>query len=307
MKITYLDRPSYLPDSAIQRLNQLGEFVLYDDMPSEEEAIKRLSDTDIAIVEWTDISSEMINRILRLQYIVLVTTGYEFVDIKAAKQKGILVSNTPNYSRQSVAEHVFGQIISLNKKMCQADSLVRSSNGEADYTQHSIGTELFGQTLGILGLGSIGSWVARIGNGFGMNVVGFNRSEKNIPSVEQLSLHDVLQTSDVISVCLSVNQATIGLLDRKALSFIKPSSILVNIASNKVLDEQTVMQLLEDGGLRGAAFDHVIDTSLLKYDNVLLTPGTAWYTQASLDRNVNMFVASVEQFIKGTPQYLVNS
>lgn len=304
MKIIYLDKPSYLPETAVRKLETLGEVVVYDDMPSSEEAVRRLSGADIAIVEWTDISADMIEKIERLKCIVLVTTGYEFVDGEAARKKGITLCNTPDYSRQSVAEHVFGMFLAMAKRIPAADQLVRQ--GKVEYTDHVIGTELFDKTLGILGLGSIGSWVANIGKGFGMKVIGFTRTPRNIPEVTERSLDDVLGQSDFLAVCLSVNPSTEGLLNESKLNLIKPTAYIANIASNKILDESFIAEMLRNGKLAGAAFEHVINEELLHAPNTLLSPGSAWYTQDSLDRNVEMFVETVFAFSRNEPRFVVN-
>ncbi len=304
MKIIYLDKPSYLPKSAIEKLQTLGEVVVYDDLPETNEAVKRLSSADVAIVEWTDLDRAAINKISRLKCIVLVTTGYEFVDGAAARERGITLCNTPLYSKQSVAEHIFAMFLGVSKQLCKANQLVLS--GKTSYTDHIIGTELYGKTLGIVGLGNIGSWVAKIGSGFGMRVIGCSNTRKNIANVEQKELDKVLAESDFVSLCLSVNSSTEGLLTRKKLALLKKSAILVNISSNSILDENSLAQMLKKHKLAGAGLDYAHNPKLFDLDNVLLSPGTAWYTQASLDRNVEMFVDTVFSFVQGSPRYIVN-
>jgi len=304
MNIIYLDRPSYLPHRAVERLRTLGDFTVYDDLPTSEEAVKRLSNADIAIVEWTEITAEMLSNIARLKCIVLVTTGYDFIDVHSARKHEITVSNTPFYSTQSVAEHIFGMYLAMSKRIVAADSLVRA--GKHEYTDHVIGVELNQKNLGIVGLGDIGSWVARIGNGFGMSVAAYTRTPKNLPNVQLLELDHLLASSDFVALCISVNQSTIGLLTESKLRLLKPTAFLANIANNGILDELYLAQMLNEGRLAGAAFDGAKNAALLSARNTLFSPGTAWYTQASLDRNVDMFVDSVFAFAKGTPQYVVN-
>lgn len=304
MNIIYLDKPSYLPQRAIEQLRTLGEVTVYDDLPTPEEAVNRLSNADIAIVEWTEITAEMLAKITRLKCIVLVTTGYDFVDVAAARRHGISVSNTPFYSTQSVAEHIFGLFLMMGKQLIAADALVRA--GSHEYTDHVIGVELYEKTLGIVGLGAIGSWVARIGAGFGMRVIAHTRTPKAISDVQMVDIETLVADSDFLALCVSVNQSSLGLLNEGKLRLLKPSAFLVNIANNSVLDERYLGYMLNNGLLAGAAFDGAKDPSLITARNAFFSPGTAWYTQASLDRNVNMFVESVFAFAKGTPQYVVN-
>jgi glycerate dehydrogenase len=304
MKIVYLDQPSYLPEFARERLAALGELTIYQDRPDAAEARKRLSEADIAIVEWTTLSADVLNGLDRLKCIVLVTTAYSFVDTEAARRNGITVCNCPDYSKQSVAEHVFAMFLSLGKRLPAASALAQNSAN--NYTCHVVGRELYQSTLGIVGFGSIGAWVATIAAGFGMNIVATRRRSFNSSEVRSASLDEVLASSDFVAVCLSVNETSRGLLDSRRLRLLKRDAILVNIASNDVLDEGALAEMLRDGSLFGAGFDETPERDLLSAPNVLVTPGTAWYTQASLDRNVDMFVGTVEVFLAGSSRFVVN-
>jgi len=308
MNIIYLDKPSFLPPFAVKRLESLGQFTAYNDFPDEDEAVNRLSNADIAIVEWTELSGNIINRLQRVKCIVLVTTAYDFVDYKAAAQKGIYVCNTPEYSRQSVAEYVFAATLELSKQLCQGDALVRGNPTEAKYTDHRLGFELFNKNLGVWGLGNIGSWVAQIGLGFGMNVLGTSRTKKSLRNVTEVGLDNLLRESDVFAVCVDANPSTEKKLDREHLQLIKPGAVLVSVTDNRVLDEHALAHLVTSGHLAGVALDaKVADKSpLLQSPNTLLTPGIAWYTQDALNRNAQMFVDTVESFLKGEPQFVVN-
>lgn len=304
-KITYIDQPSYLPDWARKRLSEFATLEVFNDRPTAEVAAARLRDTDLAIVEWTTIGRDILREPGKLKYLVLVTTGYASVDVVAAREHGVIVCNTPQYSRQSVAEHTFAMFLSLAKRLIPADKLVRS--GSSDYTRHAIGVELCGKTLGIVGMGSIGSWVAKIGAGFGMNVLGFSRSTFDVNGVPQKrNLVEMLSSCDFVASCVSVNPTSRGLFSSEVLKAIKPGAIFVNIAGNAVLDEPALRKLLEDGTLYGAGFDDLDGSDLLSTPNTLLTPGTAWYTQASLDRNVDMFVETARACLAGAPRHIVS-
>lgn len=308
MNITYLDKPSYLPASAVQRLEAFGTVTVYNDFPNEQETINRLNNADIAIVEWTELSREILESLTRVKCIVLVTTAFDFVDTEAAASKGIYVCNTPEYSRQSVAEYVFAASLELSKHLHDADRLVRTDPDRAKYTDHRLGFELFNKTLGVWGLGSIGSWVARIGNGFGMQVIGTSRAKKSLENVQDVTLDELLKHSDILAVCVSVNSDSEGVLSKARLQSMKRGSILISVTDNKVLDEEALTALLLDGHIVGAALDGKVhaNSKLLQAPNILLTPGIAWYTQDALDRNVKMFVETVEAFLKGQPRFVVN-
>lgn len=304
MKITYLDEPTYLPDYAIERFSEMGEFVAYHDRPSPEEAIRRLNDTDIAILEWTAINDEMFSQLQRLKYIVVALTGYSFVDVNAAKHQGIKVSNIPAYSRQSVAEHAFALLLATNRKLLLADREARK--GKRDYFAPFLSSELYGKTLGILGLGSIGSWVAQIGHGFGMQVIATSRTDKNLPNVRQVGLTELLRNSDCLMVCVDRNESTKGLLSREKLSMMKETAFLVSINSG-ICDEQALADMLAAGSLAGVGIDTLgKDSPLIYSENSVFSPHIAWYTQDSLDRLISIMTKNVEQFILGKPQNVVN-
>lgn len=305
MKITYLDEPTYLPEYAIDRLKKLGEFVAYHDRPSKEEAVRRLSDTDIAIVEWTAIDRAMFEQIHDLRYIVVALTGYSFIDVVAAKEHGVLVSNIPTYSRRSVAEQAFALLLAVNRKLLLTDREARI--GKRDYFQPFLGTELYGKTLGILGLGNIGSWIAQIGLGFGMSVIGTSRNPKKIPNVEDVSLEELLSRSDALVVCVDRNNSTVGMLSRQRLSSMRKTAFLVSIVSG-VCDEEALADMLRQGKLAGVGLDIPSkNTPLTQLDNAVLTTGTGWYTQDSLDRLMSIVIANIERYIQGNPQNVVNA
>jgi len=306
MRITKIDESAYLPEYAIQRLSEMGQFVKYDDRPSREEAIRRLNETDIAIVEWTAIDRDMFEQITGLKYIVVALTGYEFVDVTAAKEHGILVSNIPGYSRQSVAEHAFALLLAVNRRIRQADQAARK--GKRDYFEPFLATELYGKTLGILGLGNIGSWIAKIGQGFGMSVIAHSRTPKGLPNIKDVGLEELLKESDVVMVCVSYNESTVGMLSRERLALMKPTAFLVSIAPAGICDEAALADMLETGKLAGVGLDiPQEDSPLEKVENAVLTPGIAWYTQDSLDRLISILLDNIEKFIAGEPQNVVNA
>jgi glycerate dehydrogenase len=303
VKIAYIDKASYLPDWGKQRLAEIGELTLFEDNPAPAEAAKRLREADVAIVEWTDITSETLEDPGRLRCIVLVTTGYAFVDTRAARAKGIAVCNTPQYSRYSVAEHAIGMCIALAKNLKNGDNLAREGH---EYTHQTVGKELYQSKLGVLGMGSIGSWVAHLGQGFGMDVSGYSRSSFAVTGVRQASLEEVMRNSDFIVSCVSVNSSSQGLLSRSLLASTKRDCVFVNVAGNSILDEPAVVDLLNSGHFHGVGFEDVADKRLLATPRTLLSPGSAWYTRASMDRNVEMFVDTVKAFIASQPRFVVN-
>jgi glycerate dehydrogenase len=304
-KIIYLDEPSYLPAFAQRGLSDLGDFVVHNDRPTLEQTIGRLRDADSAIVEWTALPAEVFADPGRLRHVILVTTGYSKVDLEAARKAGVDISNTPDYSRQSVAEHAFGLILSAAKRIREADARVRD-DPSAKYTDQSVGVQLYGKQLGILGLGSIGTWIAKIGLGFGMTVVAYNRSPIRMPDVEQQDLDSVVAQSDVIAIALPNSSEVSNILSADRLRATKNGVILVNVSGNGCLDQSELARLLESGHVFGAGLDSGVSEELASASHLIRTGGTAWYTQSALDNNLRMVVDTVESGLTGHPRFVVN-
>jgi glycerate dehydrogenase len=304
-RVIYLDEPSYLPKSAIEALESIAEFEVFRDKPSLDQTIERLREADSAIVEWTALPSEVFVNPGKLRHVALVTTGYSKVDLSAARTAGVDISNTPEYSRQSVAEHAFGLILSAAKRIPEADTRVQS-DPKAKYTDHEVGVQLYGKTLGILGLGSIGTWIAKIGQGFGMDVISYTRSQVRMPGVTQLPLDDVLAKADVIAISLPNSADVVGLLSSQKLGLMRHGSILINVSGNGCLDQSALARMLETGHIYGAGLDSGVSPELAGAPHLIRTGGTAWYTQSALDLNLEMVVETIRLGLQGEPRFVVN-
>lgn len=307
MRITKLDHIEYYPDELRQSLSRLGEYVEYDDEPSREQALERLTDTDVAIVEWcTSVDHDMLSTAsVRLRHIVVPLTDYTHIDIDAARDFGVTVANCPNTTTIAVAEHLFALLGAINRKLILADRLVRE--GKRDYYGPFLATELHGKTLGVLGLGNIGRWAAKIGLGFGMHVIAHSRTPKGMQNVRDVDLHFLLQKSDVLFVTTSLNPTSAGILSRDKLSLMKPSSFLISIAVRGILDEQALFDLLEAGQITGAGLDQLEETSpLVGSDKVVFSPGTAWLTEETFDRLFATVFENVKSFVDGDAINVVN-
>jgi lactate dehydrogenase-like 2-hydroxyacid dehydrogenase len=314
MNIVVLDKLHFSKDN-LERLRRIGNLAVYDDHPDGKTAITRLADADIAIVGWTTLRRSDLDRLPRLKYISLALTGFDIIDVEAARERDVVVTNVPEYSRQSVAEYTFALALCAIRHIREADAQVRAGNARSP-AEAMLGHELYRKTLGVLGLGSIGSWVARIGQGFGMQVLGHSRTPKDVAGVENVSLDDILRRSDLLVLTLSVNSSSTGLLNRERLSLIKRGASLINIASNQLLDEQAVAEMLESGHLGAAAFEDIThsgfdeggvegESPLLNAKNVVLSPQAGWYTVEAHDRLLDLTVENVEQYVAGTPRNVV--
>jgi glycerate dehydrogenase len=303
MKITYLDEPTFLPDEFRRRMATLGEFSVYHDRPDPETAIQRLNECDIAIVEWTRLSAEILGAVTRARYITLVTTSYDFVDLRAAGKAGITVAYCPGYSSQAVAEHVFALLLAVSRRLFAGDASVR----RGDTIAHApfLGIGLRRTTMGLIGTGQTARAVATIAAGFGMSVIGANRGGAAVPGIELCPLDEVIARSDFLSLHVPLDESTRRILGPERLALMKPTAVLINTCRGELIDQAALVRLLATGKLAGAGLDHLGEASadeIRKLDNVVLTPGIAWYTEESRWANLDEVYENVAAFLAGVPR-----
>ena len=317
MKIAVLNECFLSPEDKI-KLQQLGELIEYQNTTTQELAIERLKDVDIAIVDGILFPSTktVLESTNTLKLLILNTTGYDGVDMKAANSKNIKVVNAGSYANEAVAEQTFLLMLSAARRLRMADKFARSSPtpvdpGHKDH-QQLLGFELKGKTLGIVGLGHIGCRVGEIATGFGMEVIAYNRSEKQVSCVkEQLPLGDLLKKSDVVSLHLASSAETKHIIGEKEFSLMKPSSILINTARGNLVDSTALQKALETQQIAGAGLDVLEDwstnNSLFQLQNVVITPHISFFTQESLARLSKVIVENVKSFLNGNPINIVDS
>lgn len=284
------------------------EFCQRDD----PQILSKVKDADAFFVKIsTKVDKELIDAAPNLKYVGVCSTAFDAIDAKYARGKGVTVCNLGGYSSEAVAEFFFAALFEKTRDLEQAKNQARKE----DYSfSNFMGLELQNKTLGVIGAGAIGSRVAEIGCGIGMNVVYFSR--KNKTKIEQLgaskkSLDEVLQQSDFISVNLSLNAETKGILSQEKLALVKKGAILINLAPPPLIDQETIMKKAAQGELT-FIFDHSddIDPALTKQflntKNCIVYPPIAFRTtQANINR-WETFAANIEKFISGTPQNVVN-
>lgn len=307
MRITYLDEPTFLPPEFEARMAALGDFTIWRDRPSSAEAVRRLNDCDIAIVEWTALTADMFAQVHRVRHVVLVTTSFDYVDLAAAARAGITVANCPGYSSQAVGEHVFALLLAVARKLFSGDAAVRRG-GVVTHAPY-LGTGLRGRTLGLIGTGHTARAVAAIAVGFGMRVLGANRSGQPVSGIEVTDLAEVVVECDFLSLHVPLDDSTRGLLDARLLASLKPGAIIVNTSRGEVIDQAELARLLDSGRIAGAGLDHLSAESsdhIRALSNVVLTPGIAWYTGESRDENLDQIFENVAAFINGKKRNILN-
>jgi glycerate dehydrogenase len=303
VRIVYLEYPDDLPGWAVRRLAGLGTLEVFHEEADEQTARRLLASAEIAVIERTPVTASTLQGVRRLRHIVLAASDWGNVDVAAAAERGVTVSNTPGYSRQSVAEHAFTLMLALSRRLPSAANLTLVGSRYAGYEP---GKELFGSELGILGLGSIGSWVARIGLGFGMRVRAFTRSPVTIPGVTAGTLEEVLAGSEFVVACLPT-VGTVGLLSRERLNLLRDDAVFVNISANSILDESALVDLLAAGRLHGVGLEYAGDNRLRDVSRVIVTQGTAWYTAAAIDRKISTIAGTIESCLHGAPRHVINA
>ena len=307
MRVTVLDdyQRALGNTKAIERLRQKAEVqVLTEKIPSEEGLVRALAGSKaiIPIRERTKFPAFLLQKLPGLELISQTGNHAYHIDMDAATHAGIVVSLAPG--RNSTAELAFGLMLAVMRRIPQSDRAVR--NGEWPLV---LGYVLKGKTLGILGLGKIGTEVAAIGLAFGMKLIAWGptltpeRAAKSQATF--MPLDDVLRTADLVTVHLRLSDESKGLIDERRLRLMKKSAYLVNTARGAIVDEQALVRVLADRAIAGAALDVFVEEPLpakhpiLKLDNVVLTPHLGWPTDSGFDGFAENAVANILDYLDG--------
>ena len=314
MKIVILDGFTANPgDLSWAELEALGQVTVYErTLPSE--TVARAAEADMVLTNKVVVSREVMDRLPHLKYIGVLATGYNVVDIEAAHQRGITVTNVPAYSTESVAQMVFAHLLTVTNRTehyAQENRQGRwSRNADFCYWDFSH-MELAGKTFGIVGLGNIGRRVAEIALAFGMKVKAVS-SKTTLPAgIEKVSLEALLATADVLSLHCPLTDSTRHLINADTLAKMKSSAILINTGRGPLVDDQAVADALADGRLAAFCADVLTqeppqaDNPLLKLPNAFITPHIAWASNEARVRLIQVATNNVRAFLSGTPQNVV--
>ena len=316
MKIVILDGYSANPgDLSWKELEQIGEVTVYD-RTSPSETIQRAADADIVLTNKVVLDREKIAQLPRLKYIGVLATGYNVVDIEAAHQRGVIVTNVPAYSTESVAQMVFAHLLTVTNRTeyyaIQNRKGRWSSNPDFCYWDFPH-MELAGKTFGIVGLGNIGRRVAEIALAFGMKVMAMtSKSQDQLPTgIEKADIQTLLSSSDVLSLHCPLTDKTRHLIDAETLLKMKPTAILINTGRGPLIDDQAVANALQEGRL-GAFCADVFTTEppasnnpLLSQPNAFITPHIAWASTEARVRLIQIATDNVRAFINCKTQNAV--
>lgn len=318
MKIVVLDGYTLNPgDNPWDEVAQLGQLAVYD-RSSVDEIVPRGADAEILLTNKTPLTAATITQLPRLKFISVLATGFNVVDIQAAADHGIPVSNVPIYGTDTVAQHVFAALLTMIHRPFEHDQAIRAGqwkrSGDFCFWLSPM-SELVGKTMGIVGFGRIGRRVAEVAHVFGMRILAQDvqvGQPPDFPNFEWRSMDSLFADSDVVSLHCPQTKDNFQFVDRRLLGLMKPTAILINAARGGLIHEQDLADSLNSGRLAGACLDVVSsepirdDNPLLTARNCLLTPHIAWASVEARRRLMRTTVENIANFQRGKPSNVVN-
>ncbi len=293
-------------------LEKLGQ-VRFFGTPKPEEVVSLVGDSQAVLCSKVRFTAEVMDACPNLSYIGLMATGYNNIDIAAARERGILVTNIPDYSADAVCQMTMAYILQFATNLIRYDAATK----RGDWTRSPFFCyypypmiELSGKTLGLLGLGSIGSRVAKAAEAFGMKVLYHTRRKRDVP-YEYVSLEELFSRSDFLSLHCPLTEQTSGIINKEALSKMKKNAYLINTARGPLVKEEDLARALKEERIAGFAGDVLVnepqreDCPLLGLENCILTPHIAWAPKETRERLWGILLSNLEAFLSGEPKNVV--
>ena len=319
MNITIVDGYTLNPgDLSWEELNRLGTVDVYD-RSTNQELLQRCINSQVILTNKAPLSGETLDQLPKLQYIGVTATGYNIVDTEAASKRGIPVTNVPAYGSASVAQMTFAHILNLTQRVEYYSEAVdegRWSNcHDFCFWDYPL-IELKDKILGVLGYGSIGKEVAKIGKAFGMKILAYSPSLKigTAPDSETtaVTIEDLLKGSDFVTLHCPLTKENAHIINATTLDLMKPTAFLINTSRGQLIDEMALSAALQDEKIAGAGLDVLSseppppDNPLLHTKNCFITPHIAWATTDARARLLKVVIDNLKAFIRGNPQNVVN-
>ena len=316
MKIVILDGYTLNPgDLDWAPILELGQVEIYD-RSGKNEIVERARDAEAILVNKVVISREILKQLPKLKYIGVAATGYNNIDIEAAQEQNITITNVKAYGPASVAQHTFALLLALvNRIETHSQSVFNgdwASSADFAYWKTPL-AELAGKTIGLIGLGDIGSQVATIAQAFGMKVIAYRKNpaltEGN--NISMVTLDAVFKRSDVVSLHCPLTKETKGLINAETLGLMKKSAVLINTGRGPLINEADLAEALKSGIIGGAGLDVLsteppaADNPLLSAPNCVITPHIAWATFEARERLLQMVADNLKAFQNGNPKSVV--
>jgi len=297
------------------QLDTFGTLKSYDES-NDEEILERVKGQNIVITKELPLSGDLIEQFpSSVKLICEAGTGYNNIDLEAARRKGIAVCNVPGYSTEAVAQLVITFMLNLSSSIVRQQEMLRNKDF-TNFTSHLQlpHLEIQNKTLGILGAGAIGNHVIKIALALGMEVLTNTRTAKvyENPHIRSVSLDELLKQSDFISIHVPLTPETKHMINKNRLSLMKPSAFIINTSRGSVINEVDLIKALQDKVIAGAALDVLeqeppdLNNPLLYMDNVILTPHIGWKCLESRQRLIKLLSTNIASFIQGDPVNIVS-
>ena len=320
MKMVILDGDSITQkDLSWKLLEKEGDLSVYGETTTDrDETVRRIGNSEIVITNKTPITDEILSLCPDVKYISLLSTGYNVVDVKSARERGINVSNVPSYGTDTVAQYTMALLLELCHHVGHHSALVHSGEwGRRNswfFSDHGQ-MELKGKTLGIIGFGRIGHRTAELASAFGMNVLAYSRNENPVYREEgwkYVSLDTLLSSCDIISLHCPLTDETMGLVNSSSISKMKDGVMIINTSRGGLVVEKDLRDSLESGKVAAAAVDVVSSepmddqNPLSGAKNIIITPHMAWVTKEARERIIEETVKNVRSYKSSMPVNVVN-
>jgi glycerate dehydrogenase len=308
MTIVVLDGYTVNPgDLNWEPIAKLGELILYD-RTLDHEIVSRSMPAELLIVNKVKISREHMDKLPHLKAIFLLATGYDNIDVEAAKMKRIALYNAVGYSTESVAQHTMALILSFFNQVEKHNISVKQGDwsGQPDFSYALAPVyQLKSKTIGLLGFGKIGQRVAELCHGFGMNVIASTRSSFDHPIVSSVSFSDLLVQSDIISLHMPLTPSTRQIINQETLDQMKENVLIINTARGDLINEAVLLKAIQKGKVKGAALD-VLSTEpphsehpFFGNERILITPHMAWRSVEARSELIFTVAENIQHFING--------
>ncbi len=314
MKIVYLDAHTVNPEEIdLNIFNTFGDFQWFD-RTLPEQVVERANQATVLFTNKVKLDSDILNQLPHLKYIGVTATGYNVVDIVAAKELGITVTNAKNYSSNSVAQQVFAMILAFSNRLAEHDNPQKwVKNPDFCYFDYSL-MELKDKTLGLIGYGDIGKKVAQIALAFEMKVLVHKKTPfGTVPeNISEVNLATILSESDFLSLHCPLTSDNAGFINAESLSKMKASAVLINTARGPLVNEAELADALNAGKIAGAYLDVLSvepptkDNPLLAAKNCKISPHIAWGTLEARQRLIDIVYQNLANFLAGNPSNVVN-
>lgn len=317
MKIVVLDGYTLNPgDISWDGLMAMGECVIYDRTPPEL-VVERAQDAEVVMTNKTRIPRDVIEKLPKLRYIGELATGFNNIDLKAARERGIAVTNVPVYGTPTVAQMTFAHLLNLCQHVAYHADTVRAGRWAASldfcYWDYPL-IELLGLTMGIVGIGRIGSATARLAQAFGMKVVVNDPYvfPAPVPDVQMVDYHTLLSESDVVSFHVPLTEETTGMLNKDSLALMKKTAFVINTSRGPVINNRDLAEALNAEQIAGAGLDVLevepmtMDNPLVTAKNCYITPHISWAARAARARLMDTTVENLQAWLAGNPINVVN-